>query len=38
MLILSPDRHGLQRRVVVDLTKSAIAYRAYVPSDAEYAK
>jgi hypothetical protein len=38
ILLLSPDRHGLQRRVVVDLTKRAIAYRAYVPSDMEKAK
>lgn len=38
ILLLSPDQHGLIRRVVVDLTKGAVAYRAYVPEENEAAK
>jgi hypothetical protein len=32
VLLFSPDRVGGLRRVVVDLTRQSIAYRAYVPS------
>ena len=38
ILIVSPDRRGLLRRVVVDLTKGLVAYRAYVPGDGETAR
>lgn len=33
VLLVTPEGTGLVRRVVVDLTKSAIVYRSYVPSE-----
>lgn len=38
VMIVSPDGRGLLRRVVVDLTRRAVVYRAYVPEETEVAK
>lgn len=33
VLFVTPDGYGLVRRIVVDLTKGAVVYRAYIPSE-----
>jgi hypothetical protein len=33
ILIVTPNGYGLLRRVVVDLTRRAIVYRAYIPTE-----
>jgi hypothetical protein len=35
VLLVSPDHRGLLRRVVVDMARDTIVYRAYVPSEEE---